>query len=372
MRERERVISGSRLGLFGECPASFKQCQGAPDIPGPAAERGNTMHAALHDPGKLIDLPEMDRAAVEWCREVRDESCNKFLGVPFYGAEGKMYTEHYFEQHPIPGVDKKYWPDGTADGVKIHGVKGYIDDFKTGRAEFAEGFALKQGACYAMFMFRKWSFLREVVVAIIHAGSMERYWFRMAREDYLAVVAHVTDIIKECLSEEPRYNPSTYTCTRCPGVATCPVANSCLTVLKYSGDIATRIGAMEPEERAEWYEKAKIGAKVADGIISAMKEYAKSNPGSLDGYHYKESERRRLSASKERIAKALGEHGVPLALVDTAFRASLSSLESVYRKSQSGSGKKNAEISAEFKAIIEPLCERTTVQSLRKIPKKDK
>ena len=369
MRPRPRVISHSRLGLYGACPAAFKQCEGAPDIPGPAAERGGQMHEALWKPEAFMKLSEIDKGAVEWCKRVRDELCNKFLGVPFYGNEGERHIEVYFDPIAIPGVEEKFWPDGTADAVKLHGKAGYIDDFKTGKAEFDEDFAIVQGCGYALSMFDRWEHLEAVYVAIIHAGSLQVFRYTLKREHVPALLAQLYRKIQDCLSDNPKYNPGVGTCTRCPGAATCPAANNALTVLHQSGDIMERIGQMGPEERRDWYEKAKVGAKVADGIIKAIKDYATKNPGTMEGYELRTSSRRRITASKEMVLQTLYKYGVPKALADTAFRSSLSALESVYREAKRDEGMTSEEVSAEFAAVMEPLCEKAEVTSLRRCKK---
>ena len=260
-----RISSSQRIAL---CPGSVAACSCLPKgQPGPEAERGTRIHAALAAHFTSSPLPELNGEESECCEMLIGMTCR--LVETLGGIDGSPLCE--------VEVSAGGWTGHLDYMAMLKSGDILVVDWKTGRGEVADASENAQLRGYAVGAVRKatelgWCYGGQAVVAIVQ--PFERVEpCRYSVGDIDAAERELEAWRAEAEKEGALRFPSPTACRYCPakGTSRCPETAELPAALAKVAETVT-LATMDGDRLAALISAAEIVAKLADEAEAEAKK----------------------------------------------------------------------------------------------------
>lgn len=264
--ERQGLPSASGMQRLFLCPGSWQAEKKCPvDEESEDAAMGTMLHACMEQ-GTMPEDPE-DAEAVDWCREMEKNLCEKHLGMNESWMEAQTVREaRLFEK------DRLF--SGKPDMVTIWNRKAFVVDYKFGRIPVTTAERNLQLSALAVLVMdgHEAYHVEEVFVCILqpYASRKEPAVCRYTRESVEQARAFFRACIERAQDEHAPLKPSEKACRYCRALSSCPAVSLAL-VNVTSSDLTAAWEQWSPEKRREAYDLAKLAEKRASIVKSKVK-----------------------------------------------------------------------------------------------------
>lgn len=272
------TIRASSLPLMAKCPASFRECEGLPNISCEAALDGTLKHAVRAAVGN--DTLDADALAREHGVDVEtiNDLAHRYRWAKEVGEGWTAHWEREFEMKVTQGLCKPPVKiTGHPDLVLTNAETDHTIDFKEGRLDVDPVERNPQLIAYLLMV--SGEFGGKISIFYGRTRGLESKEF--GPEDMPKLLAWIEDIVVAARSDNPEYRPGAH-CSLCPARNKCKAWHPMVPVLM--GPIqAVDVSGMTDEQLGVAIAGWKAMQKIMGDLEMQAKERAAIRPIPLPG-----------------------------------------------------------------------------------------